>query len=323
MGADPHCRPRCLGVLAAGVVLIGALLGTLGARAESLLITWTAPGDDGVVGQASSYELRYSQSGVTGADTASWWSDATSVSGMPAPGPSGSRESFLVTGLEPGRQYYFVLRTADEVPNVSGFSNISVRQTSTGGSTLATAAEFTARTAADGVALSWQPVTTGTAVGYRLYRSVLPDTSRSLLATLPLPDAAYSDTTAAEGITYEYALATFDGSGEGTPALATITVSTTHLAESPPFHGYPNPARGQVTIRFDVRAPEGGQVRLVVFDLTGRRICTLHDGPLPAGSHSIEWRCRSDQGTAVAPGVYNLILDAPDGRNRSQIALLP
>lgn len=324
MSVNPRRRTSPLDGIAVGAALLGALLGAPGVRADSLLLTWTAPGDDGMAGQAAAYELRYSQGAVAGADTLSWWSAATAVAGMPAPGPSGSRESFLVDGLAPDATYYFVLRTADEVPNVSGFSNVAIRQTTTGGdSTLATPQGFSARVAANGVALDWQPVTTGAAIAYRLYRRTLPGTARMLLATLPLTDAAFSDTTVTGGLSYEYSLAAFDGSREGPPALATISVPDDLLAEETPLHGYPNPARGHVTIRFDIRAADGGHVRLVVFDLTGRRICTLYDGPLPAGPHSIEWACRSDHGNSVAPGVYNLILDAPDGRTRSRLALLP
>jgi hypothetical protein len=229
-----------------------------------------------------------------------------------------------VTDLASGATYYFVLRTRDEVPNVSGFSNVAVRQTSTAeDSTLATPQGFTAHAVAAGVALDWQPVTTGGALGYRLYRRVPPDTARALLATLPLAEETYTDSTASAGLTYEYTLSTFNGSGEGPPALATVSVPGDVQVESIPLHGYPNPAHGRVTIRFEIRAAGGGRVRLAVFDLTGRRICTIHDGPLPAGPHSIDWEGRSDRGNAVAPGVYSLVLDAPDGRTRSRVALLP
>ena len=324
MRVDPRRRLHPLVGLARGAVLLGALLGAPGAHAESILLTWTAPGDDGTVGTANRYDLRYSDVPVSGTDTLTWWNAAIPVSGMPAPHAAGTRESFQVSGLTAATTYYFVLRTSDEVPNVSGFSNLSVRQTPTGGgSTLATPQGFGARAATGAVALSWQPVTTGTAIGYRLYRRTLPDTTRSLMATLPLGDGAYADSTVAGGITYEFELATFDGTGEGAPALAFVSVPADLLAAATPLHGYPNPARGHVTVRFDIRAAAGGRVRLVIFDLTGRRICTLYDGVLPAGQHAIEWGCRSDQGNAVAPGIYNLILDAPDGRARSQLALLP
>ena len=315
-------RPR-RAALALGAALAAALLAPGPLRAESILLSWTAPGDDGMSGRASTYELRYSPAPPAGADTAGWWGAATSVAGLPAPLSAGSRESFLVANLDPATTYYFVLRTSDEVPNVSGYSNIAVRTTGSGGSTLATPGGFTARAVSGGVDLSWQPVTTGSALGYRLYRRTSPDTTRALLATIPLPDAAWSDTTAAGGATYEYLLATFDGTGEGVPALATVSVPGDLLATSTPLHGYPNPARDRVTLRFEVGGASGGHVRVTIFDLTGRRIRTLFDGDLPAGPQALEWTCRSDGGNPVAPGVYNVILESPGSRSQVQLALLP
>lgn len=93
----------------------------------STTVLWTAPGDDGMSGRASTYALRYRTSAIVGTDTLSWWNAATSVSGLPAPGVSGSTDSVVVSGLDPTRTYYFILRTADEVPNWSGFSNLAIK----------------------------------------------------------------------------------------------------------------------------------------------------------------------------------------------------
>jgi hypothetical protein len=90
-------------------------------------VVWTAPGDDGSTGIASQYDLRYRTVAISGTDTLSWWNAATAVSGEPTPGSPGTEESMVVSGLDPAQTYYFVLRTADEVPNWSGFSNIAVR----------------------------------------------------------------------------------------------------------------------------------------------------------------------------------------------------
>ncbi|MEI8082764.1 MAG: hypothetical protein WCI74_13070, partial [Actinomycetes bacterium] len=91
-----------------------------GTAETTAALTWTAPGDDGSVGTASSYDLRYSEAPI-GDDTA--FSAATPVSGVPAPQAAGSAEAFTVTGLTNGTHYYFALKTADEVPNWSALSN--------------------------------------------------------------------------------------------------------------------------------------------------------------------------------------------------------
>jgi hypothetical protein len=87
---------------------------------DSITLTWTAVGDDGNIGTASTYDIRYSTSSITEAN----WDSATQVAGEPAPKPAGSAESFTITGLSPGTTYYFALKTADGVPNWSELSNV-------------------------------------------------------------------------------------------------------------------------------------------------------------------------------------------------------
>ncbi len=87
---------------------------------SSVLLAWTAPGDDGNTGTASSYDIRYSTTPIVTAT----WGAATAVTGEPAPLVAGSNQSFTVTGLNPETMYYFGIRTSDEVPNVSGLSNV-------------------------------------------------------------------------------------------------------------------------------------------------------------------------------------------------------
>ncbi|MEJ2723003.1 MAG: hypothetical protein P8181_17985, partial [bacterium] len=89
----------------------------------SFELTWTAPGDDGTVGRAAEYDLRYSQYPV---DDQASWDAATRVDGVPPPGPSGQQERFIVTGLGNEDGYFFVLKTADELGNWSGLSNVAV-----------------------------------------------------------------------------------------------------------------------------------------------------------------------------------------------------
>lgn len=101
--------------------------------ATSIALTWTAPGDDGWTGTASSYQLRYSTNGPC--DNFFAWSQATPVVGLPAPAPASTPETFTVTGLLPGTAHWFCLRTADEVPNWSQFSNSAFEWTLGGDAT--------------------------------------------------------------------------------------------------------------------------------------------------------------------------------------------
>ena len=112
--AQESVSPAAIANLSTGVV-----------TSTSVALIWTAPGDDGSVGTASQYDIRYSISTITDAN----WASATQVTGEPAPKTPGSAETFTVTGLQNGTAYYFAIRTADEVPNWSALSNVAQRAT--------------------------------------------------------------------------------------------------------------------------------------------------------------------------------------------------
>lgn len=87
---------------------------------RSVTLEWTSPGDDGNLGRASRYDIRYSTSAIT--DTS--WCSAQQVVSEPAPKTSGQPETLVVEGLADDTSYYFALRTADERLNWSGLSNV-------------------------------------------------------------------------------------------------------------------------------------------------------------------------------------------------------
>jgi hypothetical protein len=113
-----------------GLSLLAADAAAQTAADSSVTLLWTAPGDDGNVGTASQYALRYRTVPVSGTDTLTWWNAATPVTGLPAPHPAGSTDSITVRGLQPLTTYYFIIRAADEVPNWSTFSNVAMKTTS-------------------------------------------------------------------------------------------------------------------------------------------------------------------------------------------------
>ncbi|MCP4705252.1 MAG: hypothetical protein GY865_11640 [candidate division Zixibacteria bacterium] len=97
------------------------------ATLSSITMHWTAPGDDGAVGQASEYDIRYSTSPIN----ASNWDAATQMTGETAPKQAGFAESFIVDGLASGTAYYVAIKSADEIPNWSTISNVASLATQT------------------------------------------------------------------------------------------------------------------------------------------------------------------------------------------------
>ncbi len=70
----------------------------------------------------------------------------------------------------------------------------------------------------------------------------------------------------------------------------------------------PNPFNPSTTIHFEL--PLAAQVRVAVYDLSGRLVRVLADGPKPAGQHSLLWDGRSTEGSAQASGLYFVRLNA-------------
>lgn len=95
-------------------------LAVSGSGLTSVTLTWTATGDDGLTGTASSYDVRYSNTLITSAN----WATASQAVGEPSPQVSGSTETFTVSGLSPSTSYYFALKVRDNVGNESNLSNV-------------------------------------------------------------------------------------------------------------------------------------------------------------------------------------------------------
>jgi hypothetical protein len=64
----------------------------------------------------------------------------------------------------------------------------------------------------------------------------------------------------------------------------------------------PNPFNPRTTIVLNL--PRAGDASLRVFDLRGRLVRTLHEGPLTAGRHELVWSGDDDNRRAMASGVY-------------------
>jgi len=90
----------------------------------SIDLTFTAPGDEGMVGNAAQYDVRYSTAPINAGNFDSASQFATGV-----PSASGTPETVIVTGLGASTLYYFAVKTGDEVPNWSNISNLPVSAT--------------------------------------------------------------------------------------------------------------------------------------------------------------------------------------------------
>ncbi|MBI2627070.1 MAG: S8 family serine peptidase [Parcubacteria group bacterium] len=87
---------------------------------NSVSLEWTAVGDDGLVGNASRYQIRYFK---TSTDEFNF-DNAIEVLGNPLPQDSGNKIQFKFNNLDPDTNYSVAVRALDNVGNTSSVSNI-------------------------------------------------------------------------------------------------------------------------------------------------------------------------------------------------------
>jgi hypothetical protein len=92
------------------------------------------------------------------------------------------------------------------------------------------------------------------------------------------------------------------------------------------FQNYPNPFNPRTVIEFNL-APQGEgaaliDTRLSVYNILGRRVATLIDGPLAPGRHSVEWLSKSDDGQTVGSGIYFYKLTAGQYSEAKKMVLM-
>lgn len=244
-----RCKARRQIIILVGILLISITLATERIQAQeatptSVTLTWTAPGDDGDIGTAAQYDIRYSVLPLTESN----WNSAVQVDGEPAPKASGQGESFTVTGLQPGTTYYFGIRTADEVLNWSSLSNIVMRQTLEEDIPPANIANLNAVYATtNSVTLAWTAPgddgNNGTAAEYDVRYATIPISDQNWNSAVratgePDPGSAGSSesftvTGLNSGTTYYFAVKTADEVPNWS-GLSNVAIRATANEENPP-----------------------------------------------------------------------------------------
>lgn len=114
------------------------------------------------------------------------------------------------------------------------------------------------------------------------------------------------------GVTYYWCVVARDGHGGECLATPGTGVFNTVPAVSGVGDGLPtvcavglplpNPTRVGSSVHFNL--PAAGHVAVALFDVRGRLVRRVLDGPLSAGAHDVAWDGRDADGTPVPPGVY-------------------
>lgn len=128
--------------------------------------------------------------------------------------------------------------------------------------------------------------------------------------TTPSIGVSASHTYAASG-TYTICAAFGDALDSNCQAVACTTITIT-LVGTPEtaqllttMNTYPSPFTNQANIKFTLS--QNSDVEIEVFDVTGKRVATLQNGPMAAGTHNAVW-----EATEVNAGVYFVRMKAGD-----------
>lgn len=97
------------------------------------------------------------------------------------------------------------------------------------------------------------------------------------------------------------------------PVTSAPAPARTRLSLGAPF---PNPVAESVSLPLTLA--RAGRVVAEVYDVTGRRVATLAEGPLPAGAHALDWSVGS-----VPAGVYIVRVRAADKAMSARVVVLP
>jgi len=82
----------------------------------------------------------------------------------------------------------------------------------------------------------------------------------------------------------------------------------------------PNPNRGRSVVTLSL--PVSGTARLRVYDVRGRLVRTLLDGPVQAGIESLTWDGLDERGGAAGGGIYFLQLESEGRTARARAVIL-
>lgn len=175
----------------------------------------------------------------------------------------------------------------------------------------------------DKVRLSWSAGTDAqtppSCLSYNLRVGTSPSGSEIMSAMalssgrrlLPAPGDAQEQTSwlvDVRGVRYYWTVQTIDGAYAGSVFATEQTINLSGIAEDESASATrlgaisPNPSSGAVRIPVELQA--AADVRLVIYDASGRRVRVLERSGLGAGSHAIDWDGRNDAGQRVAPGIY-------------------
>jgi len=202
-----------------------------------------------------------------------------------------------------------------------------------GGSLPVELSAFQASFDGSAVKLLWITESEKNSWGFNIYRSLDKDKNYSQINAGLIRAAGnstqrstyqFQDFRIEKNSTYWYKLEQIDIDGAVRyygPVSATTTGELLKVPQTFEFYSnYPNPFNPATTIRFDL--PTAENVLLQIFDVSGKEVSTLVDGPRSAGAYSVVWDGTNFDGQQVGAGAYFCRLVAGSFQQVNKMMLL-
>jgi hypothetical protein len=257
-----------------------------------IALTWTAPGNDGYIGQASEYE--------------GFFGDSTSIVNgiapkfiVPYPQPAGWTEH-IVLFLDINSKYYFAVRSKDEIGNVSDLSNLASGVTSNVFYKQIYYVQDTTylvlKTFPDSLQLPDNIVRFGE-IGIDTSHVNFKNMNTVYFSPMRRKDNTMNDFVDLTDLVTLIAYLTRGGQLNVSQSLDSTKEIATNLKQN-----YPNPFNAKTRINFSLK--EAGYVRVTVYNILGQLVRVLLSEEKPAGDYLVYWDGRDDYGATVASSVY-------------------
>jgi FlgD Ig-like domain len=288
-----------------GLLLFAPLIAH-GQGVDTVVVRWTAPGDDGSLGTAANYDLRFSLSQINDSN----FNTATPVSGLSSPRVAGSREQITVRGLVRGTTYWFALKTRDDEGNLSSISNIVRWEWQLDTAPPGAPNGVNASRDGENVRIRWNPSPEPDLLGYRVYRATSQSGPYILASGGVITSTEFLDSNVPDGTaTVWYQISAQDLNGnESARTFASVNLNETNATTAgiSVAECYPNPSNVFASVNIPVTVPPGGlnDVSVEILDSGSRRVRRLDVGAMSAGTQDIVWDGKNDTGRMCAPGVY-------------------
>ncbi len=129
----------------------------------------------------------------------------------------------------------------------------------------------------------------------------------------------YLDEAVVPGTSYEYEIAgrRLDGGRDILGPLRVRAVEAPRMMLHPP---YPSPATASMALRFTL--PTVRDVRITLFDVSGRMVRAWLLNDLPAGENEVIWDGRDENGRQVAAGIYMARVATAAGKETASVVIV-